>query len=67
MYVYLDQNANKLVISGIRITSPGYSLLMNNSGGSYVQVLGLCKIFCIGYIMGAQGGKVPSNDINEFE
>ena len=44
-----------------------YHMLMNNDGGNDFQLLAFCKVFCLGYIYGAESGKKPINSPYEFQ
>lgn len=66
-FVYLIIDANRLVILSSRYDSPNYKLLMDNNGGDYISLYNLCKMFCIGYILGTEVGYRPENDIQEFK
>ncbi len=71
-FVYLDTKANRLMIVQEPIDSEYFVELMSNNGtatlGNQQTLLSLCKIFCIGFIMGAYNeNKKPINDLNEFK
>jgi len=40
--------------------------LMNNNGGDIYMLEGLCKTFCLGYILGSKGGIEIANSLHEF-
>lgn len=66
-FVYLIISEKRLVITQNQINSKNYQLLMNTDGFNGVQ---LCKMFCIGYLMGNTIGRETSytilNDVKEF-
>ncbi len=66
-FVYLILDLNRLIILTSRFDNPNYKLLMDNNGGPYNTLYDLCKVFCIGYILGTENGKRPTNDIQDFQ
>lgn len=66
-FVYLIKSQNRLVITKQQTVDNDYHMLMNNDGGNDYQLLSFCKLFCLGYIYGAESGKKPINSPYEFQ
>ena len=66
-FVYLIKSENRLVILRERVNDPDYYHLLDNNGGNEVMLHNLCKVFCLGYIIGAEYGKKPANSLYEFQ
>lgn len=62
-YVYLNITENRLIITSQKIIDKKYSQLMHSTGSISLDI---CKMFCIGYIMGSKF-KTPINSIEEFK
>jgi hypothetical protein len=66
-FVYLIKSENRLTILRQKVDNPDYLRLMDNNGGNEHQLQYLCKNFCLGYILGAENGKRPINNLYEFQ
>lgn len=65
-YVYLDTKANRLLIVQKPLDDKDFLQLMTNNGTSQELSINYCKLFCLGYMIGAKN-KMPINNINEFQ
>jgi len=71
MYVYYNKNTQRLEITYTRMQGDHLHEYMNSiANGEHETRLMLCKMFCIGFVIGNQGvdnGIVVLNDVNEFK
>lgn len=65
-YVYLDTKANRLLIVQNPLNNKDFLQLMKNNGTNQELSINYCKLFCLGYMVGAEN-KMPVNDIKEFQ
>ena len=65
-FVYLNVSQKRLMITSNEMNDKECIQLMNNNGGDIYMLEGLCKTFCLGYILGSKGGIEIANSLHEF-
>ena len=66
-YVYLIISQNRLVILNEEKNDKDYHLFLENNGSSRDELMMACKVFCAGFILGANSDCKPINELKEFE
>lgn len=65
-YVYLIKSQKRLVITKTKVDSNDYHQFLNTFNPNEKISETICKMFCVGFILGGNWDIELINDINEF-